>query len=294
VTGRNRSEGWTHAKLSGHALEHRLAEDIVRDRSLSSRLHEDCFGTTSRDEPCVTESGIGASKVACVLGGLTTGKTDLCLRWPNGRVAKLSLKKSASGQVWLVSAERFFAGFKAQFGTEVPKQVQLGLRLFIGPIERAEMERLLRGSPPLGPTRKGDGHHQELHQCRFVARSLETYAPTPWNLALEWLRAEMPRIAQLCFAIGLCSDTDAQADRVWYHLRDEKGGHVTESRVIPVAAIVLAIQAMPFALRATVGKRNGGSTIITPFGFLQMHRPSGRNQMQFHHVLRELRATLRL
>jgi hypothetical protein len=60
VNGRNRSEGWTHAKLSGHALEDQLADALQRDSGLASGLHEDCFGVA---EPL--EESRQATSTAC-------------------------------------------------------------------------------------------------------------------------------------------------------------------------------------------------------------------------------------
>ena len=294
MTGRNRSEGWTHAKISGHALEEQLAHTIASDKRLSSELHEDCFGVPEASVPRVAAGGIGATHVRCILGGVTPSKTDLCVQWRNGLTARISLKKSVGGQVWLVTPERFVAGFEAHFGMRIPEKAKQGLRMFIGPLSSAEMNSALGGKRPLGPIRAKDGKSQEFHQKRFVAATLNEIAPQVWASTLAWMRAELPRIAELCFARGLCCDGDAQADFVWYYIKDEESGKLIESRVIPIATIVQAITALPPQRRAIVGPRNGGSTITLPFGFLQMHRPAGANQVQFHHGLDSLKVTLTL
>jgi len=294
MSGRNRSEGWTHAKLSGHALEQQLAAALESNAALSSTLHLDCFGLPEASVPRVAAGGIGASHGRCVLGGVTPSKTDLVVRWRTGRTAKISLKKSAGGQVWLVTPERFIAGFEAQYGVRVPDAVRTGLRFFIGPLSSKEMRDALGGKPPLGPIRSKDGKSQELHQERFVADTLAAIIPSEWNATLAWMRHELPRIAELCFSRGLCADSDAQAEFVWYYIHDEASGEVLESRVIPLASIVSAISKMPSSSRAAVGPRNGGSTVTLPFGFLQMHRPAGGNQVQFHHGLDAIKSTLGL
>jgi hypothetical protein len=204
------------------------------------------------------------------------------------------LKKSRGGQVWLVTPERFIAGFEAQFGKRVPDAVRQGIRLFIGPLSQTEMQAALAGRSPLGPMHRTNGKSQEVHQRRFVADTLEVIAPQIWAATLRWFREELPRIAELCFATGLCADGDAQAEFVWYYILDEKSGTLQESTVISIASLVEAVASMPLAHRALAGPRNGGSTISLPFGFLQMHRPAGGNQAQFHQCLRTVRAKLGL
>jgi len=292
MTGRNRSEGWTHAKLSGHALESHLADALQRDAALASGLHEDCFGVPEQRLPHVRAGGISASHVECVLGGVTPSKADLCISWPGGRSAGISLKKSKGGQVWLVTRERFFAGFERQFGCRIPDSVRLGLGLFIGPVSEKEMRRMLGGRPPRGPVRKKDGVPQEFHQERFVAATLEQIVPHEWSETLAWIRGALPGIAELCFACGLCATSEGKAEFIWYHMVDGGAARRIQSRVIPIAELLRAIRAVPEAQRAVVGPLNGGSTILLPFGFLQMHRPSGGNQLQFHHGLDAIKQTL--
>ncbi|MBM4114367.1 MAG: hypothetical protein FJ252_00630 [Phycisphaerae bacterium] len=294
MTGRNRSEGWKHAKLSGHDLEQQLKGALESNATRSSELHQDCFGLPDSSVPRVVAGGIDAKRGRCVLGGVTPSKTDLVVRWDTGRTAKISLKKSAGGQVWLVTPERFVAGFEAQFGVRVPHAVRTGIRFFIGPLSSKEMRDALGGKLPRGPIRSKDGKSQELHQERFVAETLAAIIPNEWNATLEWMRHELPRIAELCFSRGLCADPDAQAEFIWYYIRNEASGEVLESRVIPLASIVAAISKMPLNSRAAVGPRNGGSTVTLPFGFFQMHRPAGGNQVQFHHGLDAIQATLSL
>lgn len=257
-------------------------------------MHEDCFGTTEASKPHATAGGIEATHGSCVLGGVTPSKTDLVVRWNSGRVARISLKKSEGGQVWLVTPERFIAGFEAQYGKRVPELVRQGLRLFIGPLSLPEMNSALAGRKPLGPTRSKDGKSQEIHQQRFVAATLEAIAPQAWTATLGWFREELPLVIELCFARGLCADAQAQAEFVWYYLCDEATGRLQESRVIPIASIVGAAKNMPLARRAVAGPRNGGSTITLPFGFLQMHRPAGGNQLQFQHGLDAVKEMLGL
>lgn len=290
MSTRNRSQGWIHAKRSGHKLEEVLARELVGDREQSTWLYKQCYGDISAAVPEVHADGIAALWGACILGGHTPAKADIHVRWSKQRTAKISLKKSASGQVWLVSLERFVAGFEAHYGAKVPEPVQHGLRLFIGRLSDHEMSGLLRGGKPSGPIRSRDGVYQEVHQGRFVSKTLLRVAPEAWAATLNWFRLEMPRITELCFARGLCAEDAGQAEFVWYHLIDETSGRLIERRVVRIDALIEAIAALPLEQRASVGRTNGGSTIVTPFGFLQMHGPKKDNLMQFHHQLRSVKA----
>ncbi len=282
LTQRNRSEGWSHAKRTGHNLECEIASELRCNLGFSSKLHERLFGETAGSLPEVEVGGSDASPVPSVLEGKTPSKSDLCVRWDSDRVARISLKKSDQGQVWLVSAERFFSGFEAHFGEAVPVSVQLGLRLFIGPIEMEEMRRVLGGSRPKGPCDRR-GEFQEYRQRRFVSYSLEAFEPESWKATLRWLGIEMPRITELCFARGLCSDHTGIAEFVWYPLACIATGERFGFDIFPIDHLIRAVSLVPLQHRAIPGPTRGGSTVLMPFGSLQMHRPSGKNQLQFRH-----------
>jgi hypothetical protein len=199
---------------------------------------------------------------------------------------------SKGGQVWLVTPERFFTGFERQFNCVVPPDVRLGLRLFIGPVPHEEMLTILDGRPARGLVRKQDGVPQEFHQERFVAATLAEVLPSEWAATIAWIQQELPRITELCFSCGLCSTSDGRAEFIWYYISSGGNASRVRKRLVPVGQLIDAIKAMPERNRAVIGPRNGGSTILLPFGFLQMHRPAGGNQLQFHHGLDAIAHTL--
>lgn len=289
---RNRAEGWQYAKLTGHQREEDVAAELRSDGTLSSWMHLQYFGTPEVALPRVETSGISMERIPSVLGGLTVPKVDLSVEWPAGTV-RVSLKKSEAGQVWLVSLERFVRGFEAQFGDPVPEAVREGLRLFIGPLDLAEMEDVLAGHPPQGPRSRSGAGPQELHQRRFVARTLEQRRPDTWAATLEWLQQEMPRVAELCFVRGLARDEANYADAVVYSIV-ERGA--VRNFLFPLARLIDYVRTTQEARRVQIGPRQGGSTIIMPFGSLQMHNPKQRgenvyrNQLQFRHRLQDLLA----
>ena len=257
---------------------------------LSSWMHSAYFGHSEGMAPRVEASGRAIERVPSVLDDLTVSKVDLKVRWPI-RSLQVSLKKSKEGQVWLVSYDRFIRGFEAHFGDPVPEVVREGLRLFIGPLDVAEMQKVLRGHPPQGPRSRSGPDSQEFHQRRFVARTLEQRRPDVWSSTLLWLQQEMPRLTELSFVRGLARDEADFAQAVVYSLVDR--GRV-RNVLFPLASLVEFVHRTPEAMRARVGPRQGGSTIITPFGTLQMHNPKSRgenryrNQLQFRHRLQDL------
>jgi len=294
VSQRNRAEGWQYAKHSGHQRELDLAAELQSDSELSSWIHSEAFGTPETSTPRVKTSGMAMDRVASVLGGLTVPKFDLEVDWPGrGAALKVSVKKSDAGQVWLVTPDRFVKGFEAQFQEAVPAEVVEGLRLFIGPLELAEMEAILGGRVLFGGNARSSAEPQEFHQRRFVARSLAAYRPDTWRAMLDWFRTEMPRIAELCFARGLVAHPDDYASAVLYSINERASGTVGHF-FFSITELVNRIQLVPHHRRAEAGPQSGGSTLILPFGFLQMHNPKRRgqvawnNQLQFHHRRRDL------
>lgn len=285
MTGRNRSEGWTHAKLSGHEMEDYISERLLIDRSFSSSLHKRCFGHPCDKPPSVDSGGISAIHVPSVLGGSTQRKTDISIKWPNGQSARISLKKSCGGQVWLITTSRFFSSFEKHYGETIPDIIKTGMNMFIGSDLKGTIESLLDGRQPVGPRRKKDGQYLEIHQQRLVAETLERYFSKEWQGVIAWMRTNLPKIFQLCFSRGLCSNPEDWADFAWYYVIDEDSPKraMILDELYRVDDISRKIDKMDLKDRVVVGPRSGGSTLILPFGFLQMHSPIGKNQMQFHH-----------
>lgn len=297
MTQRSRAQGWQHAKRSGHQREVDLAAELREDSQFSSWIHEKIFGTSESVAPLVASSGASMERVPSVLGDLTIPKVDIEVIWPHPResTARVSLKKSETGQVWLVTRDRFIRGFEAQFDRSVSNAVVEGLRLFIGPLEEFEMVQALAGRPLLGGMSRSSGVPQELHQRRFVAATLDAYFREIWRETLGWFRLETHRIAELCFRRGLAAQPEHYASGLLYSINDPSSGRVG-NHYFALSELADRIHALAPELRAVVGPRSGGSTVVLPFGFLQMHNPrprgqvSWKNQLQFHHQLKQLQA----
>jgi hypothetical protein len=281
-TGRNRSEGWQWAKLSGHWNEERLAELLREDKSFGRAIGKRLFGRDVGAPVEVSGGGSSAGRVEDIFGHMTNGKPDIYVRWNNLPQVNFSVKKSTGGQVFLTSVDRFLAGFEYHFNERVPKKVSEMLHLFIGSDEQ-KCDLVMEGRQYLGPKHRG-GQLQEKHQHRLLAVTLNRHFPKDWAATLDWARQNSGRIADLSFSKGHAKSSNDFATHVWYFVAD--GGDVEIDSLIPVPDIV------KFSTRSggdvEPGPRNGGSTLLFPFGFLQMHSPQGENQVQFHHSFSKL------
>lgn len=273
-SGRNRSEGWRHAKLSGHALEDELAERIRSDAAFSEWLLQGLELAPPATISGVGRTGIAETGVPSVLPGSTKAKADLALRIDGGQDVTVSLKKCPEGQAWLVQPSRFIAGFEAHFASSVPSEVRRGLKLFFGPVPADEMQAICGGDYQ-GPIRRKDGVPQERHQKRFVAATLALHDNRTWTCTLEWMRDEISRICDLALRRGLCARPEDWASYVWHH--EAGSASPGEGRIASLERLVERIDAHGSLVAA--GPRNGGSTLELPFGRLQMHQ----QQMQFRH-----------
>lgn len=275
--GRNRSEGWQWAKLSGHLNEELLVELLSNDKSFGRSIGIRIFGRDVGAPQEVRGGGSSAERVNDIFGHRTNGKPDIYLRWDGEDPVNLSVKKSLGGQVFLTSVDRFVKGFEFHFNESIPKPVVEMLHLFIG-TDESRCDLVMAGRKYLGPKNRS-GELQEIHQHRLLAITLSHHFGSDWNATLNWASENAGKIADFAFARGYAKSNFDFATHVWYFVSDSVG--VDVDCLIPVEKIVM--YSANEKRKVTVGPRNGGSTILFPFGFLQMHSPQGENQVQFHH-----------
>jgi hypothetical protein len=220
--------------------------------------------------------GVSAGFIPDVFGGAINGKVDLRASWTGAEEVRFSVKKSAGGQVFLTSVDRFVRGIELQYGERIGAGPKRMLELFIGE-DRIEVDRVLArdGAGSAGAVRV---RKQERHQGRLVAATLARIFPRDWNDLMEWMATHAGLVAEICFGRGYARDDKDQATHVWYSLR-EAGSPI--DAVISVGQVARMSQANAAEIKP--GPRNGGSTVVMPFGFLQMHSPQRTNQIQFHH-----------
>lgn len=116
ITGRNREEGWQHAKMTGHENESKIAELVTKDFAVQKRLLECAHLNSAKFSIMKVEyGGLYEVDVDCILGGKTKSKTDMWLHLSNGKRLNVSIKKDAGGQVFLIGIDRFVNGFELQY-----------------------------------------------------------------------------------------------------------------------------------------------------------------------------------
>lgn len=266
-TNRNRSEGWSHAKKSGAENEN-LSKRFVED---NPKLFSSPFGKTQIVNVCA--NGLNEKNVDSILGGSTKSKADLCITYNDDSKIKLSIKKSSRGQVYLIKSSRFISGFKAQFGIEIPSDVVKSISLFFGEDDNA-----------IKDYEKCELSAYERKRNRLTAESMIRYAPDCYTILLDWFRQNIENITLFCFAYGLAKNEDDRAQYVWYN---NELGENNDSIIFDINK--LAKESVKYKKNINYGTRNGGTTIILPFGFVQWHQ----NSMQFHHSLDDLKSNMK-
>ena len=277
-SGRDRAEGWQWAKTSGHQNEKDLAQLLTDDEKFGREIGRRVFGKDVGLPVEVKGGGASAEHVTDIFGSHTNGKPDIYVRWSRSEPVNFSVKKSMSGQVFLTSVDRFFKGYEHHFEESVPERVATMMRLFIGANPR-ECDVVMRGKRYLGPRSRGSSELQEQHQHRVLGITLDRYFPKDWNATLDWLDGRCNQIADFVFARGYAKSKSDFATHVWYFVADGEG--VPINQIFPISEIIR--HSTNTSNRVSIGPNNGGSTIVFPFGFLQMHSPRGNNQIQFHH-----------
>jgi hypothetical protein len=278
--GRNRSQGWRHAKLDGHANENEFANELVSDESIKSEIERYFWKKGLLTNFSVSVDG--AKQVRSIFGDLTVSKVDIIMTKSEQDPLNISLKKSENGQVWLISVPRFIAAMEFHLGMKTSREVRTGISLFIGGANLAEFQsqfeealsQSFRDSPRIAI--------QEQRQKRLVAQTIKQNFPTIWNSTIEFFNQNLPLITRLAFSQGLAESSEDAANVLIYNKASQG------QRVFPVVALVDAVTNLIPSRPVAPGPKNGGSTLLFPTGFLQMHHPQGENQMQFHHQYRKI------
>lgn len=275
-TGRSRSEGWKHAKKTGHRRETDLVNELRNNSAFASLIGSKVFGRSVGPLIDAHAGGATAGFIPDVFGGSINGKVDLTARWTDAEEVRFSVKKSAGGQVFLTSVDRFVRGIELSYGVRIEPGPKKMLELFIGE-NRIEVDRVL-ASDRAGPPDAAGIRRQERHQGRLVAATLQRIYPSDWKDLMDWMATHAGIVADICFGRGYARDDKHQATHVWYSLREAR------SPVDAVASVrQVARMSQANAAEIKPGRKNGGSTVLMPFGFLQMHSPKEKNQIQFHH-----------
>jgi len=269
---RNRAEGWTHAKLSGHQNEELVLKYIKKNTNI---LCKQFNKNKIKDIQC---DGIKEKNVMSVLGDSTKSKTDIKIVWDDNSITNVSIKKSLGGQAYLISVDRFIKGYEKQYGCVIHKDVKEALRLFFG--EREDIIDILNQKNLLPKTNEDVNNRKyEIRKNRLIWTSLERYNKHYADFLIKWLKENIENISDFCFSKGLVKEKENWANSVWYINLIGEGKF---NLIISVE--VINKKCAENKDKIVVGKRNGGTTIILPFGFVQWHQ----GQMQFHHKYNSL------
>jgi len=275
IEGRDRSEGWRHAKLDGHANEKQFAEFLVNDEEFITEIRNHLLEISPTGEPEISVDG--AKHVDSIFGDKTTSKVDLAINWSSGEQINISLKKSNSGQVWLISLPRFLSAIEFHLDQEIDLEVKIGLSLFIGGSNLANYESYFDQALKLDKNKNPEFADLEIHQSRLVGQSIKVNFPSVWDTTLDFFNSNIGLITKLAFAQGLAK-ADADAANVIVYNKAPSG-----QSIFSISGIIQKAELHINSDPVTTGPRNGGSTLQLPTGFLQMHHPQGDNLLQFHH-----------
>jgi len=260
---RNRSEGWKHAKISGHDNEEILKKLLLSDNAYAQTfIHK--FKKNSIKT--ISASGLKEHGIESVLNDSTKAKADISIEWNDDKKTLISIKKSRSGQVFLIKTSRFIDGFEKQYNRSISKDVKKALMLFFG--EDEETIKIINNR---------DSHKNkqyELRKSRLTFESLTLYNLELANLLILWLKENIMEITDYCFAKGLVKNKDNWAEFIWYK---NLIGEDDFDEIIQIEK--LSKKCYENKQFIEPGKQGGGTTIQLPFGFVQWHQSS----MQFHH-----------
>jgi hypothetical protein len=280
VSNRNRSEGWRHAKLDGHANEKQFAESLINNKEFVSIIEKQLMKISPKGSPEISVDG--SKHIESIFGDKTTSKVDLALNWKGGQQINISLKKSDSGQVWLISVPRFISAIEYHLNRKIDSEVRIGISLFIGGSNLSNYESYFDKALASNKKKNPSIAEQELHQSRLVAKSIETYFPSVWGSTLDFFNSNIGLITKLSFAQGLAKSEKESADVIIYNKA------VDGKSVFPISKVIEDAISLTKLNPIIAGPKNGGSTLQLPTGFLQMHHPQGDNLIQFHHQYKKI------
>ena len=266
---RDRAEGWKHAKCSGHQNEDKIRELIEKDLGIRNEIK-----SVSKKEgnfTSIKETGIGETNVESILDDTTKSKPDIKIELDNQQTINISIKKSTGGQVFLISTDRFIRGYEKQYNEEIDKDIKKAIGLFWGTYE--DCNKII--------DENSDRYKSyEKKKNRLTGYTLKKYNEDLSDKLIRWFQNNITNIFDFCFAKGLAKGKENWADLIWY--KNLIDGEKDPNTMFSINDLKQKIKGHKDMIQ--YGKRNGGTTITLPFGFVQWHQ----GQMQFHHSLKSL------
>ena len=275
---RDRAAGWKHAKLSGHSNEECVKNLLDTDPAYGEKLLRR-MGYPSEKIKSTSIGGLHETNVPSVLGRTTKSKTDLKIFCESGRTINVSIKKSLSGQAYLIRANNFLRVFEAQFHKIIPETVKRAIELFWAAADDAT--EIIEQFGNKVETRN---YEMQLRHKSLNATTLKNYDPSLYAGLLQWFRENAYDLAKLSFTMGAAADRSEWSEFVWYInlLGENDVDDVFHIEDICRAAVETADS------NTFYGDTNGGTTIQLPFGFVQWHQA----QLQFRHSYEKISSLL--
>lgn len=270
-------------KVSGHKNEEMIADALNNNAAFRAHFCER-IGVDESDFVAATAGGRHARQVESVIGGKTAEKTDIRVLWKGGSLTNISLKKDAAGQVYLVTARNFVAVYEAQYNVTVPDKVRRALALFIGEAEDSKAILDATDISVDGEKVRGIEYEQNF---RLVFEVIRNYDARMASMLLGWLKKQIASVCELCFSAGAVKDRDKWANVLWYKNLVDADGQGLDF-LVPINRIVSALVKNGDRNVVERGPKNGGSTILLPFGHLQYHL----KQLEFYQQLKKIQSLL--
>lgn len=251
IESRNRSEGWKHAKLSGHINEQSIENKIMNEEEYQ---YDFLCRIERQNEKIkdITNGGIKEKDVDCILGsGKTKSKTDMKVILENNDKINISIKKSEAGQVYLISISRFISGMEKQYDITIPDNVKRAIELFWG--DSDDVEDIIN--------RYGTKPKYEHRKHRLVATTLKAYDIDLYNCLIQWFKDNIEIITDFCFSRGLASSSEEWAKYIWYknEIGENSIDNIVDIKKICIACKKHADEKIEYG---TVGRRDYNSITI--------------------------------
>ena len=116
----------------------------------------------------------------------------------------------------------------------------------------------------------------ERRKSRLTLKSIALYDNEMPKVLLNFFKKNCMEVFLFCFSRGLAIEENDWAKYLWYMntIKDEGGPKI--NKIFEIEKLASKIKDSDLY---EFGKRNGGTTIQLPFGFVQWHK----GQIQFHH-----------
>jgi hypothetical protein len=271
---RNRSEGWKHAKISGHANENDITNKINNNNIFRENLEKKLNLKSSIKFAEV--GGLNEKNVEDIFGGKTKSKTDLKIILKDKKKINISIKKSLGGQVYLIGVDRFLNGFEIQFKKKIDEDIKRAFKLFFSGandilqiIDSAVLSKIEE-------KKKIKIKKYEKRKKRITWLTFEEYNLQLSLKFIEWFKQNINDIFLFCFERGLSNNKEEWADFIWY--KNELMENEIDF-VFDIKKMYKTINNNQFKQMIVQGRTLGGTTLKLPFGFVQWHQ----SQIQFHH-----------